>query len=85
MKVAMDRTGRIVIPRIVRERAQLRPGAALDIRVRNGVIELEPLPSPVRLEKRGRWTVAVPEKSVGRLTREQVDAVLEEVRSGGRG
>lgn len=74
-----------MIPRIIRERAQLRPGAALEIRVRNGVIELEPEAAPVRLEKRGRWTVAVPERPGPRLTQEEVDAALEEVRSGGRG
>lgn len=85
MKIAMDRTGRVVIPRIVRERAQLRPGVPLEIRVRNGVVEIEPASSAVTLEQRGRWTVAVSSVEDATLTQEDVDAVLEEVRSGGRG
>lgn len=84
MQVAMDKAGRIVIPRSVRDRAHLRPGAPLEIRVRDGVVELEPAPAPARLEKRGRWTVAVQDESA-RLTQGQVDAVIDEIRSGGRG
>jgi AbrB family looped-hinge helix DNA binding protein len=84
MRVAMDKAGRVVIPRSVRDRAHLRPGAPLDIRVRDGVVELEPAPSAARLEKRGKWTVAVPGKAT-RLTQEQVDAVMDEIRYGGRG
>lgn len=80
----MDRAGRIVIPRSVRDRAHLRPGVPLDIRVRDGVVELEPALSPARLEKRGRWTVAVQDESA-RLRQDQVDAVIDEIRSGGRG
>ena len=85
MRIAMDRTGRVVIPRAVRAQAQLRPGAPLDIRVRDGVVELEPVPSPMRLVKRGRWTIAVPEKAGPRLAQEDVDAVLDDLRSRRRG
>jgi len=84
MHVTMDKAGRIVIPKSVRDRAHLRPGAPLMVRVRDGVLEIEPAPSPARLEKRGRWTVVVHDETA-RLTQDQVDAVIDEIRSGGRG
>src|SRR5207237_10671360 len=84
MRIAMDKTGRIVIPRAVREKAQLRPGAALEIRVSNGIVEIEPALVPRRVEKRGRWGVAVPLKKVPTLTQEQVNEVLDDIRGGNR-
>jgi AbrB family looped-hinge helix DNA binding protein len=84
MRIAMDKAGRVVIPREVRERAHLRPGDPLEVRVRGGVVEIEPASVPMKLEKRGRWTVVVPLKKVPKLTQEEVDAVLDDIRSGNR-
>ncbi len=42
MKTTIDAAGRLVIPKKIREEAGLKPGTALDVRVRDGVIEIEP-------------------------------------------
>jgi AbrB family looped-hinge helix DNA binding protein len=60
MEVTMDAAGRLVIPREIRREAALEPGVALDIRWRDGVIELEPKPLPVTLHRKGRLLVATP-------------------------
>ncbi len=55
MRTTIDRAGRLVIPKEIRDRAGLTPGMPLNIRVHNGVIEIEPEGLPVRLEWRGRF------------------------------
>jgi AbrB family looped-hinge helix DNA binding protein len=73
----IDAAGRIVVPKRVREQAKLLPGTPLEIRCRDGVIEIEPAPIVVRLRRRGRLTVAVPEQPVQQLSA----AAVEETRT----
>jgi len=73
MKTTIDSAGRLVIPKEIRRDAGLKPGALLEIRWRQGLIEIEPAPLPVKLKKRGRFLVAVPEKSVESLRGETVE------------
>jgi len=63
----MDPAGRLVIPAEVRREAAIEPGTPLDVRWRDGVIEIEPRPIAVSLERRGRLLVAKPSKRVGQL------------------
>jgi hypothetical protein len=51
----------------------------LEVRWRAGQIEIEPAALPMKLVRRGRWLVAVPETEVGRLTEEIVEATREEL------
>ena len=67
MTITMDAAGRLVIPREIRREAALEPGVPLTVRWRDGVIEIEPRPIAVSLERRGRLLVARPAKRVGRL------------------
>ncbi len=83
MKTAIDSAGRLVIPREVRREAGLKPGMILDVRWRSGVIEIEPAPLPVTLQKRGRLLVAVPVKPVERLSRETVERTRRQIRREG--
>ena len=80
MKTTIDRAGRLVIPKEIREKAGIKAGMPLDIRVDNGVIEIEPENVPMRLEKRGQLTVLVPEKELPPITVEDVNRMLEEIR-----
>ena len=80
MKITIDAAGRLVIPSSVRRQAGLRPGMPLDVRYRDGVIEVEPAPIRVRLERRGRLLVAVPEEAVEPLTLDTVDATRDTLR-----
>ena len=67
MVTTMDAAGRLVIPSEIRREAALEPGVPLDVRWRDGVIEIEPQPLPVRLERQGRLLVAIPTRKVARL------------------
>lgn len=80
MKVTMDSAGRIVVPKAVREALQLKPGQPLEIRARDGRLEIEIAPAALRLEKRGKGLVAVPEKPLPRLTAGEVRDALERIR-----
>lgn len=76
MQATIDAAGRLVIPSAVRREAGIRPGTLLEVRYRDGHIEIEPAPLPVQLEQRGRWLVAVPDETVPPLTTEVVEQTL---------
>jgi AbrB family looped-hinge helix DNA binding protein len=80
MKTTIDRAGRLVVPKKIREEAGVTPGSEVTIRVADGRIEIEPAPLEVRLVKRGRLTVAVPRKRVSPLTDETVRRTLDRLR-----
>lgn len=80
MKVALDSAGRIVIPKSLRQALGLKPGQALEIRAGDGRLEIEIAPTPMRLKKRGKGVVAVPEAGLPALTAEQVRETLEHIR-----
>ena len=52
MKCTIDRAGRFVIPKEIRELAGLKPGVELDVGYRNGVVIIEPV-SKAKLVRRG--------------------------------
>jgi len=85
MKTTIDRAGRLVLPKKIREAAGIQPGSELTIRVADGRIEIEPAPLDVRLVKRGSLTVAVPRKHVPPLTPEAVGQTLDRLRRRGGG
>ena len=73
MKTTMDSAERLVIPKEIRREARLAPGAPLEVRWRDGRIEIEPAPVPVRLQRRGRLLVAVPRNKLPKLMPETVE------------
>ena len=75
MTITMDAAGRLVIPSEIRRDAGLVPGAPLDVRCREGVIEIEPQPLEVTLTRRGPLLVATPAKKVPNLTSATVDRI----------
>lgn len=80
MKATIDAAGRIVVPKPLRQALGLEPGQALEIRAGDGRLEIEIAPTPMRLRKRGKGVVAVPETKLPQLTAEQVRDALERVR-----
>lgn len=82
MRTTIDAAGRLVIPSEVRRQAGLRPGTPLEVRWRDGRIEIEPAPVPVRLERRGRLLVAVPEAGILPLKAETVQLTRETLQQG---
>jgi AbrB family looped-hinge helix DNA binding protein len=63
----MDAAGRLVIPREIRREAALEPGVPLEVRWRDGVIEIEPQALAVTLKRKGRLLVATPATPVPAL------------------
>ena len=49
MKTTIDRAGRVVIPKALRERAGLTPGMEIEVRFQDGNIEIVPPPPQGRL------------------------------------
>jgi AbrB family looped-hinge helix DNA binding protein len=77
----IDRAGRLVIPKEIRELAGLAAGIPLEIVYRDGHVEIEPAPLEVRIERRGRVSVAVPLRQVPPLTAVEVEQTRAEARS----
>jgi AbrB family looped-hinge helix DNA binding protein len=78
----MGTAGRLVIPKRLREAAGLRDGVPVEVRLRDGKIEVEAAPAEYRIEKHGRVHVLVPVEPGEPLTSEDVARVLERVRNG---
>jgi len=79
MKSTIDSAGRILIPSPIRRQAGLRPGTAVEVQWNDGQIEIAPAPVRIRLERRGRLLVAVPEDEMPPLTREIVEATRQQL------
>ena len=80
MKTTIDGAGRVVIPKALRERLGLLGGRTVDIREREGRLEIEPAATPMKLVRRGRVRVAVPGRKLPALTDEIVRDTLEHLR-----
>ncbi len=80
MKTTIDPAGRLVIAKQIRQEAGLRPGMPLDVWWRAGRIEIEPAPLPVKLVRKGRLLVAVPEKDVATLGADKVERTRQTLR-----
>ena len=79
MKSTIDRAGRLVIPKRIREMAGLKPGIKLDIDYRDGRIEIEPVRARIKLVRKGSFLVASA-PGAPPLTHEQVNKLIKEVR-----
>ena len=82
MKSTIDRAGRIVVPKAIREAAHLRPGTVVRFRVQGGHVEIEPVPLTVTLQRRGSLVVAVPESEQPVLKASQVEEAIADLRDG---
>ncbi|MBU6241931.1 MAG: AbrB/MazE/SpoVT family DNA-binding domain-containing protein [Acidobacteria bacterium] len=80
MNVSIDRAGRIVVPKSIRDSLGLAEGADLEIFVEDGRLVIEVPNPPKRLEKRGDSLVIVADEPIGEMTTAQVRDILESVR-----
>ena len=80
MKTTIDAAGRIVVPKAIRDELALHGGQELEIAARDGRLEIEVPPTPMRLEERGGVMVAVTEAPMPPLTQDIVRETLERVR-----
>lgn len=64
----------------MRERLGLTGGRAIEIRERDGRLEIEPAPVTMKLVRRKHGIVAVPARKLPRLTDEIVRDTIERIR-----
>ena len=77
---SIDASGHLLVPEGIRQQAGLAPGTAVEIRYRDGQLEIEPTPRAVRIVKKGDVYVAVPDKPLPPLTAELVRETQEAIR-----
>jgi AbrB family looped-hinge helix DNA binding protein len=80
METTIDRAGRVVIPKALRDSAGLKPGMKLDVRCEDGRIEIEPVRQALKWVKRGGLIVAVAPKGTPKLTGAIVNRLIAEDR-----
>jgi len=81
MKSTIDGAGRIVIPKALRQRLGLEGGETLEVRERDGVIELEPTATPMSLVEDEDGVAALPDEELPPLTDDLVRATIERTRT----
>jgi len=79
MTTTIDAAGRLVIPKQIRREAGLQPGMPLDIRCRDGRIEIEPVLPKVEFVQEGHLLVAVFPDTEEKLPEDIVDRVRAEI------
>lgn len=81
MRTTIDKAGRVVVPKAMRDELGLAGGMDVEIALVNGHIEIESAPGEIRLERAddGRL-VAVSDRVLPELTAERVREWLEQVR-----
>ena len=80
MRSTIDKFGRIVVPKAIRDRLHLSGGEPLEIEERGGAIEIRVVASDVRVAETPEGPVAIPLAETPPLTDEAVRDVLEQVR-----
>lgn len=81
MQTTIDRAGRVVIPKPLRDELGLRGGEEVEVTLRQGRIEIEPTSKRMHLVERDGFLAAEVEEDEGPpLTAEQVRELLERLR-----
>jgi AbrB family looped-hinge helix DNA binding protein len=80
MRATIDSGGRVVVPKAVRERLGLVPGAEVDLTERDGHLEVAPVPTTFRVVKRRGGVVLETEREMPELTQAAVRDVVEKLR-----
>jgi AbrB family looped-hinge helix DNA binding protein len=78
--VAIDRAGRLVVPKALRDELAVVPGQPLDAEVRDGRLEIVPRALEADLVETDGLLIVVPRQSVPPMTAEDVRTVLDSVR-----
>jgi AbrB family looped-hinge helix DNA binding protein len=80
MVATIDKAGRIVVPKRLRDELGFKPGQRLELSAVDGRLEVEHPTTPMRLERRGGRLVAVADRPMPTLTPELVRETLEQIR-----
>lgn len=86
MRTTIDRAGRVVVPKALRDSLGLVPGADVELVERGGELVLTPVGPRIVLEERDGRTVFVAQgEQAGELTDDDVHRLVEESRQWPRG
>lgn len=80
MLATIDGGGRVVVPKDVRERLGLRPGAQVELTEIDGALEITPVVTPMTVAERDGHVVLEAPMPMPTLTAAQVRAVQETTR-----
>ena len=80
MRTTIDKAGRLVVPKVIRETAQLKPGTEIEFQIVAGRVVIEPVPLDVELKRRGALVVVVPRQNQPKLTASEVEATITNLR-----
>lgn len=80
MRTTIDKAGRIVVPKAMRDTLGLNGGREVEIALVDGHIEIEPVSTNMWLERRNGMLVAVTDRDMPPLTAEMVREMLEQIR-----
>jgi AbrB family looped-hinge helix DNA binding protein len=80
MRTTIDRSGRLVVPKAIRDRLQIVDGADVDVDEHDGVIEVRVAPVAVVVTATPEGPTAVAVDDVPPLTDEVVRETLDRVR-----
>ncbi|MCY7303439.1 MAG: AbrB/MazE/SpoVT family DNA-binding domain-containing protein [Thermoleophilia bacterium] len=80
MRTTIDKAGRVIVPKAMRDELGLTGGTEVEIGLVDGRVEIAPVASHIRLaRKRGRL-VAASDREMPALTADDVRALLEKLR-----
>ena len=80
MKTTIDRAGRLIVPKPIRERLRLIDGGPVDVEEHDGTIEVRPVPVEVAIVQTPQGPVASPTRPLPPLTDAMVRDTLERTR-----
>lgn len=80
MRTTIDRAGRIVVPKAIRDRLQLLGGGEVEVVERDGVIEITPVSVDMMFEDTPEGPVVVSVDPLPPLTDDVVLAAIDESR-----
>ncbi len=81
IQTTIDASGRLVLPKAIRDEVGIEPGMMLRLVVREGKIEIEPAPREVRIVQKGPLRIAMPAAEGPPLQEATVQAVRREIRA----
>lgn len=78
-KVTLDKAGRVVIPKPLRDEWQVGPGDSLQIEAEGGRVTLRPLRTSTPLQKeRGVWVYRTGQRITASVVQQTLDQVRDE-------
>ena len=81
MRMAIDRAGRLVVPKALREQLWLRPGSELEAWVEDGRLVAEPVRQEATLAEENGRLVAVSTDGQAAMTQDDLLTLIDEGRA----